>query len=448
MNAEGLETGSSVATGSGPSATPAIVARITGTAHLPARRWPVVGRRPRVLLAWEHGRNFGRLSRLLAVARMVEQQGGEPVWVVPRSQREAPALVALSHRRFSAPVIEQQVFEPNFRADSFADVLWAVGFGNPDALLEATQAWAQIIEMLQPECVVLDYAPAAQLTSQILGLRAFQLTNGFDAPPPECPPYARVRPDSALGQRNAAKVAQLSAHIEQVALQHMGRRSSSLEAILRHPRKIFECIPETDPYGPRQDGLWVGPLGAHQDTVDVPWPDSRLQRRRVFAHLRTVAGATELLDELRLSDAVTLCVCRDATDEMMARYRNTSVRVVRQPVRLERVLPEADAVVNQGSTTLVCQALLAGKPQLIMPTDFEKLKVAQRVAQSGAGAVWNPAECGAREALRRLLHTPQHAVVAQQLAARYPRTWLQANTNRFARDLIGEMEIGPEPLLD
>lgn len=428
-----------------PSATVAPFARTPASLD---RRWPALGRRPRVLLAWEHGRNFGRLSRLLHVARMVEQQGGEPVWVVPRSQRNAPALVALSHRRLVSPVIEQEIFAPDFRADSFADVLWSVGFDNPGALLEATQAWVHIIEQLQPECVVLDYAPAAQLTSQMLGLRAFQLTNGFDAPPPDCPPYARVRPDSALGQRNAAKVAQLSAHIEQVARQHTGLRSSSLAAILLHPRKIFECIPETDPYGPREDGLWVGPLGSHQDTVDVPWPDSRLNRRHVFAHLRTIAGATELLDELRLSDAVTLCVCRDASDEMMERYRNTSVRIVRQPLRLERVLPEADAVVNQGSTALVCHTLLAGKPQLIMPTDFEKLKVAQRVAESGAGAVWNPATCGAREALRRLLHTPQHAAVARQLAVRYPRNWLEANTNRFARDLIGEMEPGPEPELE
>ncbi|KQP12308.1 glycosyltransferase [Pseudorhodoferax sp. Leaf267] len=399
-----------------------------------------------MLLAWEHGRNFGRLSRLLTVARLIEQQGGEPVWVVPRSQRNAPALVSLSHRRFVSPVIEQQIFAPDFRADSFADLLLPVGFDRPDALLEATQAWARIIEQQQPECVLLDYAPVAQLACHVLGLRAFQLTNGFDAPPPDCPPYAGVRADSALAQRNAARVARLSAHIEQVADRFAGRPRSSLEAILRHPRKIFECIPELDPYGPRRQALWLGPLGAPQDTVDVPWPESRLQHRRVFAQMRSTAGATELLDELRLSDAVTLCVWRDAPDEVMARYRNTGVRIVRQPVRLERVLAEADAVVNQGSTALVCQTLLAGKPQLIMPTDFEKLKVAQCLAATGAGAVWHPIECGAREAIARLLHTPQYAEGARAIAARYPAHWLEANRNRFARGLIGEAEIGPEPM--
>lgn len=402
--------------------------------------WIAERRRPRVLLAWEHGRNFGRLSRLLAVARMVEQQGGEPVWVVPRSQRDAEPLRALSQRCQETPVLEQQTFGPDFRADSFADVLLASGFDHVGRLGAAVDAWADIVEQLAPECAVLDYAPAAQLTCQLLGLPAFQLTNGFDAPPPECPPYAGVRADSALGRRTAERAGRLSETIAEVGVRFGGPRGSSLAKILRHPRRVFECIPETDPYGPRDDGLWIGPLAAHHDTVDVPWPQS-WQRRRVFAQLRSGMGATALLDELQLSDAVTLCVWRDAPDEVLARYRHTSVRVLREPVHLGRVLADADAVINQGSTALVSHALLAGKPQLILPADFEKLKVAQRVAASGAAALWNPADCSAREAVRRLLHAPALAETARAIAARYTPAWFEANRNRFARDMIGHIAV-------
>lgn len=402
--------------------------------------WITERRRPRVLLAWEHGRNFGRLSRLLAVARMVEQQGGEPVWVVPRSQRNAPALAALSQRREEAPVLEQQTFGPDFRADSFADVLAASGFDDAGRLFAAVEGWTRLIDALAPECVVLDYAPAAQLTSQLLGLPAFQITNGFDAPPPDCPPYAGVRATSPLGQRTAERVARLSDTIAQVGQRFGGPHASSLSLILRHPRRVFECIPETDPYGPRHDGLWVGPLATHAETVDVPWPES-WQRRRVFAHLRSSAGASALLDELQLSDAVTLCVWRDAPDEVLARYRHTCVRVLRQPLHLGRVLADADAVIHQGSTALVSHCLLAGKPQLILPADFEKLKVAQRVAACGAAALWNPAECNAREALRRLLHAPALGEAARTIAARYTPEWFTANRNRFARDLIGRAVV-------
>ena len=393
------------------------------------------------MLAWEHGRNFGRLSRLLAVARMVEQQGGEPIWVVPRSQRDSPALTALPHRRYVAPEIEQQVFAPDFRADSFADLLLSSGFDDDGVLLAAVHGWTQLIESLQPECVALDYAPAAQLACTLLGQRALQITNGFDAPPSSCPPYARVRPDSDLGQRNAARVAQVSATVTRVAERYAGQRHVTLETILLHPGKVYECIPETDPYGPRDGGLWVGPLGQHRDTVDVPWPESWLRPRRVFAHLRTMPGAEELLDELRLTDAVTLCFWRDAPDAVMERFRNTSVRIVRQPLQLDRVLGEADAVASYGSTALVCRALLAGKPQLVIPTDFEKLKVAQRLAFSGAGTLWRAAEGRACDAVGQLLNNPLLAEIAQQIARRYPPGLLQAQRNRFARDLIGQVEI-------
>lgn len=408
----------------------------------PRSHWADLGRRPRVMLAWEHGRNYGRLSRLLAVARMVEAQGGEPIWVVPRAQREAPELVALSHRRYVAPEIEQQVFAPDFRADSFADVLLSSGFDDAGVLQAAVHAWTRAVESLQPECVVLDYAPAAQLACTLLEQRALQLTNGFDAPPASCPPYARVRPDSELGQRTAQRVAQISATIGRVAQAYAGRRDVTLETILLHPDKVYECVPETDPYGPRDGGLWVGPLGQHRDTLARAWPDDAgpAAPQRVFVHMRAMPGAVELLDALARRGAATLCFWRDAPAAVQARFCGTRVCVVSRPLPLDQVLPQADAVVSYGSTALVCRALLAGKPQLVAPTDFEKLKVAQRLAYSGAGLLWRPADSPAHEAVERLLDHTAMAGIAQGIARRYPPPLLQAQRNRFARDLIGQVE--------
>ena len=58
---------------------------------------------PRILLAWEHGRNLGHISRLLAVARLVEARGGEPVWAVPAAFMQAPQLNGVPHPRLAAP---------------------------------------------------------------------------------------------------------------------------------------------------------------------------------------------------------------------------------------------------------------------------------------------------------------------------------------------------------
>jgi UDP:flavonoid glycosyltransferase YjiC (YdhE family) len=122
---------------------------------------------------------------------------------------------------------------------------------------------------------------------------------------------------------------------------------------------------------------------------------------------------------------------------VLARYGEGPVRVQGHFTLSAEMLAGVDAVVSQGATALVSRAMLAGKPQLIFPADFEKLKVAQRAAASGAALVWNPTECGAREALQRLLHAPALAEAARAISARYQPDWFEANRNRFARNLIG-----------
>ena len=162
----------------GPSA--AILRRASALSHQAA---------PRVLLAWEHGRNLGHISRLLAVAQLVEEQGGEPVWAVPPAYMQAPQLRGVPHARHAAPVMRQAAPAARQRIDSFAYILLSFGFGDVAVLGEAVRARVQLFETVQPRSVVLDYAPAAQLAAQLLGLRASQISSGFNAPPADCPVF-------------------------------------------------------------------------------------------------------------------------------------------------------------------------------------------------------------------------------------------------------------------
>lgn len=69
------------------------------------------------------------------------------------------------------------------------------------------------------------------------------------------------------------------------------------------------------------------------------------------------------------------------------RQHLNNIQFVNQPVDLAAVLPTCDAVINYGSTNLVCRAMMAGKPQLMLPTDIEKWLVSRRVASIGAGVM-------------------------------------------------------------
>ncbi len=63
--------------------------------------------------------------------------------------------------------------------------------------------------------------------------------------------------------------------------------------MLASPLRWYDCIAETDPYGPRHDGVYVGPIGAPQHVVTVPWPSMNEQGPKVFAYLRDEADVSE-----------------------------------------------------------------------------------------------------------------------------------------------------------
>lgn len=397
----------------------------------------------RILLAWEHGRNLGHISRLLAIARLVNAHGSEPVFALPPAFMQAPQFNGLPHARFIAPMMRQGTPAQPSRIDSFADILLSFGFADVAVLGQAVRAWVQLFEAVQPCSIVLDYAPAAQLAAQLLGVRAFQITNGFDAPPPDCPVFGIAVRGPYLEQLNARKLEQISTCMAQVGRDVTGSPGPTLADYFNHPTKVYDCIPETDPYGPRDHGLCVGPLLALPDVAIVPWPHNPAKQARrpyLFAYLRDVPNAREWLDALGRTDASTLCVWPDAPDDLVQRYCSSAVRITRQSVNLPQALAQADAVLNYGAITTVCHTLLAGKPQLMVPADIEKILVARKVVQHGAGLMWRQGSGTCADALHQLLNASTLAPAAQAIADKYPIAHRLHKQSLFAQALTGNSQ--------
>ena len=347
--------------------------------------------RPRVLVAWEHGRNFGHVARLTAVAGWLQQAGADLVWALPPGWADAEPFRSGPHRRVPAPRIVPGQAGPQGAAQSFADVLASFGFLDAAALQAAVRRWLDLFDRLAVDRIVLDYAPAAQLAALLRGLPALQITNGFDAPPAECPLFGIGMRGPMLERRNAQRVGELDRVIAAVA-QALGRvAGASLRELLAYPTRCYDCIAETDPYGPRADGVYVGPLGQPPETASVPWPEGPAEAPKVFVYLRAEAQVDRMLAALGRVGALAIVAWPGAPAQALAMRERAGLRLVNCAVNLREVLPQCAAVVNYGSTTLVCQAVLAGKPQLMWPADAEKWLVAQRVEQMGAGVAVRPA---------------------------------------------------------
>jgi UDP:flavonoid glycosyltransferase YjiC (YdhE family) len=143
-----------------------------------------------------------------------------------------------------------------------------------------------------------------------------------------------------------------------------------------------------------------------------------------LVYLRGSAAPEAVLTALASHGAQVICAWPDAKafDVELAARRGQVV--VAGPISLNRALQEADWVVNYGSSGFVCQSLLAGKPQLMLPSDTEKYLVARTVQSIDAGVVIRVPPTHSEvnfqrtveEALTRL---PRARAPAQQVAQRY-----------------------------
>lgn len=93
-------------------------------------------------------------------------------------------------------------------------------------------------------------------------------------------------------------------------------------------------------------------------------------------------------------------------------------------VHLERwvsyadILPHTNVVITSGGPGSVLAALCAGVPLLVVPTEWDKPDIAQRVADSGTGLVLSPGRCTAenvRHAVERLMGEPSFRANAERL---------------------------------
>lgn len=340
-------------------------------------------RAPHILMVWGHGHNFGHVARLGAIAQVLRHLGCQLSWAVPSPYASMVRETIASHEAMvSLPATRSN--ENAIVPRSFADVLTSFGFADEAGLQQTVSSWLQHFAASKIDGVVLDYAPQAQLAAFIAGLPAVQITNGFDAPPPSCPTFGIGVRGPMVERRNDESVARIDAAIARVAKQ-LGRRiDASLTDLLNYPTRWLDCAPHADPYGPRE-GIYVGPIGKPGNTVDVEWPDGAASGKRVFVYLRDADQVQTVLAACASLKVAVICAWPAAPTEMV---RTSSLQlVVDRPVNLEKLLPGCDAVINYGSSTLVSQCMLAGKPQVMLPTDAEKWLVANRVASVGAGVV-------------------------------------------------------------
>jgi len=402
----------------------------------------------RILAAWELGAHLGHIDRLLPVAEALRERGHELVFVLRDLSRAHPRVAARGFTMGQAPVWLPRLAHPP-RLVNYARVLAEAGWLDATGLCGLLAGWQAWFDALKPDLLLADHAPTALLAARGTGLRVCSVGSSFEQPPPgpSFPPLAFWNADEAA--QCAASDAQVLAPVEE-ALARSGRAAlGRLPALFDGVPRALVTLPELAHYqGYPADTPFCGAL-FRDDTGVVPdWPPG--PGPRVFVYL--LPGHPEfaaLMAALRARGLITLVHAKGLSADAAQRLGGPTLRFEAQPLRMDRTLAEADLVVSHGGAGTTAAALLAGKPQLLLPTHMEQAMTGQRLVAAGLGLsvpVPAPPPAGAGAAphragpdwphlLERLLAEPGWRERARAAAARHAGQSPQATALRAA-DLV------------
>jgi MGT family glycosyltransferase len=178
---------------------------------------------------------------------------------------------------------------------------------------------------------------------------------------------------------------------------------------------------------------YVGPCLWNRPRVEAPTP-WRGWLRRDLPCVHVTEGTVHVQKPFVLQAAIAglagLPLQVIATTGVDRSLEELAVSSLPANVRVERwvshgeLLPLTDVMVTTGGAGSVLAALSAGVPLVIVPTEWDKPEIAQRVVEAGAGVRLPPRDCGPerlRRDVERVLGDPSFRAHARRLAGVFGR---------------------------
>lgn len=392
-------------------------------------------------LCWELGGGLGHAGRLKSIALPLRARGHQVSFVlrdlVLTRRLLADPLVDPAFPVLQAPVwLHRSAGLPPDQA-SLAEILLGCGYLDPDALAGLCDGWRALFRQGGPDLVVADYAPTAILAARSLRLPSAAVGPGFTMPPAGAPlPPLRTWEAPQPARLRAAETRLLGSANRVLDAYGAAPLTHGAELLLGdHP--LLCTWPELDHVGRQNGGPWLGPNLPPPGGHAPRWPAG--EGRRVFAYLRRgVPESAEVLGALVRQGCRVLCYMPDVAAGAPAPVDNPQLAYAAGPVSLPEALAGCEFVVSHAGEALVAQALLAGRPLLMLPHSAESFLMARRVARLGAG-INAMAQPRPRD-LEAMVATLLEGQAWGEAAAAFARRHADFDPRRQAEDLADRLE--------
>ena len=361
---------------------------------------------------------------MLPIIRGLRARGVDPLVAVPDPER-ARLIFGADTPRLICSVPLPLVPGPHRQFNSLADILLQGGFANVTALSTAVDGWRALYRDERIDTVLLDFAPVAQLAAWLMELRMVSASVVFAVPPIPLPAIRPVTPQSA--PRLEASERELLECTNRVITRAGRAPIDTLATWLHAPKRFLYGIAQTNVFDFEPDGGYLGPIGALPAKETVDWPDSG--RKRVLCYLRWTRHTPALIKSLDRADREMFCAIPQAPASWAQGLPKKRVRVYSTPVALQPLMCAADVIVSHASGGVACEGLIAGKPQLFIPFDREKMLISERLTKMKVSLTLPPSRPASQASLsvQKLLDDAEFTKAAKSISQTLrPEAWNEA----------------------
>lgn len=330
----------------------------------------------RLLFCWELGANFGHLSNIALLQQELEHEGYELYFAVPNLQ-VAREILGPDARILQSPIWPDFIHRgTRLIVTGYSDILTLAGFAEPGFLAAVMDAWAVLFDLVRPDAVIIDHGPAATLAARRGGIPATAIGSGFTLPPLGYLSFPPLRSDLAPAFPEA-RLLDLARNL--LGAGGLAGLPDTLPALFGTQARLPIGLPELDPYRSFRREPFYAPAQGFADPV-VP------ERRHLLAYigreLPYLAERVQVLGELDIPVTVYL---RGGDPVLTEFLRMRGKTVLERPGKIKGLLASASHVMSQGGAMLASEALAAGRPHFMLPTQFEAALNANLLVKAGYG---------------------------------------------------------------
>lgn len=318
----------------------------------------------KVLFATELGANLGHVMPLSRLAKQLKLDGIHPIFATGNLEAAKIALADSGINFVQAPVWPSwHVLGGNQDGhSSYLDVLAQIGFADLNKLTSILGAWKTLIELIQPDVVVLDHSPALSSLLNALKIPVIAVGNGFTLPPIEYDFFPAHRADRSplLPEKNLYR--SLVKSLEFYSLPIPDRLIDGI-----FPKERIVCsFPELDFYKHWRNEKLYAPL----DTL--PCESTPAKKLKLFVYLGAeLPGFDNIVRCLAEMDCAVECYLRGVPENLRVFLEMRGHVVHESPPELSTVITRSTHILSQGGNNICHAVMSSGRPHFIIPLHGE-----------------------------------------------------------------------------